>query len=50
MRVSSVMNLGSMIAVACGRVVDQKGDSENRADTSSVTREILQQSPFSTAC
>jgi len=49
-RVSSVMNMGSTIAVDCGRVVDLQRDSENLADTSSVTGEILQQPPFSTAC
>jgi hypothetical protein len=47
---SSAMNPGWVIAVACAGAVDLEGDSENLAGTPSVTPEILQESPFSTAC
>jgi hypothetical protein len=50
MCVSSVMNLESMPAIALWTGGDLQVDLENRDDTSSVIREILQQSPFSTAC
>jgi hypothetical protein len=48
---SLLSNLGSRLAIALrARGDDLQGDSENLKDTSSVTRQILQQSPFSTAC
>jgi hypothetical protein len=47
---SSVMNLDSMHPIALRTGGDLQVDLENRDDTTSVTREILQQSPFSTAC
>jgi hypothetical protein len=50
MRALSVINLDSITAMSGRRVVDLQGDLENLADISSVTRQILQQSPFSTAC
>jgi hypothetical protein len=50
MCVSSFMNLGSMTAIATRADCGLPGDLENLKDLSSVNREILQQSPFSTAC
>lgn len=47
---SSVMNLGSMPAIGLSQGAICRATARNLKDNSSVTRQILQQSPFSTAC
>jgi len=50
MCVSSLMNVDSMPAIDLRQEAICKATRRNLKDTSSVTRQILQQSPFSTAC
>lgn len=47
---SSVMNLDLIAVIALRAEGDLQRESENLKNTASVTQQILQQSPFSTAC